>query len=148
MIFDEISKASFFASAVVYSEGSCAGFDEIPDVKYTTADAKNDSFEIQSNITIPLSKTFIILEEYEGLGTKRIPGSSGMRCAPKPSYSSKIMKVSDKEITIFDEISKESFFASPVVYSGAIWQSPYGIQPYGRVPRWQSPRPQMAESPI
>ena len=44
--FDEISKELFFASAVVYSEGSWAGFDEIPDVKYTTADAKNEPFEI------------------------------------------------------------------------------------------------------
>ena len=92
MRFDEISKGSFFASAVVYSEGSWAGFDEIPDVKYTTADAKNDSFDISSNLLI-----FIIFEEYEDLGTQRKLDSSGLRCVSKPSYSSKIMNVPDKE---------------------------------------------------
>ena len=48
-------------------------------------------------------------------------GSSGLRCVPKPSYSSRIMKVSNKEIMRFDEISKESFFASAVVYSEGSW---------------------------
>jgi len=40
--------------------------------EYTTADAKNDSFGNSSNILISLLETFIILEEYEGLSTKRI----------------------------------------------------------------------------
>ena len=97
MIFVEFPKGSFFASPVVYFASGISSNPAPGPPKYTTGDAKNEPFDISSNLIISLLETFIILEEYEGLGTKRIPGSSGLRCVPKPSYSSRIMKVSSKE---------------------------------------------------
>ena len=73
MTFDEISKESFFASAVVYFTSGISSNPAQEPSEYTTADAKNDSFGNSSNLLISLLETFIILEEYEGLSTKRKP---------------------------------------------------------------------------
>ena len=63
-----------------------------------------------------------------------------MRFVLKPSYSSRIMKVSSKEIKRFDEFPKESFFASAVVYSEG---SCGDIVPFGDIVPW--PCVQLAE---